>query len=526
MWYPLHMAATPLTKMPPLVSALLRPDFYPHKPASVELIQTHISWVFLAGPLVYKIKKPVDFGFLDFSTLRQRTWACTEEVRLNQRLSRGVYLGTSAIYRRGASFSLTPFGRAVETAVVMHRLPVKKLLSTLLANGRATVTQVRKVARRVADFHKHADPALPRFTRFSALEENLRENFQQTLPFLGLTVREEDYLQVWDYNRDFLQRRRALLEKRIHDGRLRDGHGDLHAEHICLDRGVQIYDCIEFNPRIRQGDTAADIAFLYMDLLYHGHPVLALELMEEYLQRTGDWEVRLLVPFYACYRAVVREKVEGFRLADPAIGRREKTAAARRASRYFALASQLSRRDAQPRLLVVGGLPGTGKSSVAETFARRLGAEYLNSDVVRKILAGAGPGTSFPAPVGEGIYTAAMDELTYREMLLQAGNSLRAGRSMVLDATFSREWWRRQTRALARRSGARAVMVECHCPVNVVRKRLEDRRSRGGVSDARWEVYRAMRRHYAAPGPDVVRVNTVRPMEEGLAEIAAAAYPF
>jgi aminoglycoside phosphotransferase family enzyme len=392
---------------------MLRPDFYPHRPESVELVQTHISWVFLAGERVYKIKKPVDFGFLDYSTLPLRNKACEAEVLLNSRLSRNVYLGTAAIHRQGELFSLSPVGHTVEYAVVMRRLPKGCFLSTLLAQGRATTAQIRRVARRIAVFHAGASPAMRKLQTISVLEQNLRENFRQTLPYLGRTVREKDYLVVWDYNRHFLEQRRPLLEKRISDGRIRDGHGDLHAEHICLDRGVQIYDCIEFNPRIRQGDVAADVAFLYMDLLYHGHPVLARVFMEEYLKKTGDWELRLLVPFYACYRAVVREKVESFRISDPSVPRRERTAAAKRAGRYFSLARSLAEADSRPRLIIVGGLPGTGKSTVARTLATRLGAAYLNSDVVRKELAGLEPNKGGAAPFGGGIYTATMTEITY-----------------------------------------------------------------------------------------------------------------
>ncbi|MBA4373331.1 MAG: aminoglycoside phosphotransferase, partial [Thermodesulfovibrio sp.] len=253
--------------VPPLVLSLLQPDFYPHRPDSVKLVQTHISWVFLAGNLVYKIKKPLDFGFLNYSTLILRKKACETEVLLNRRLSQGVYLGTAAIYKKGKGFSLSPHGKPVEYAVVMRRLPEERFLSTLLSRGQATAAQIRLVARHIAAFHANAAPAMSKLNKISALEQNLRENFRQTLPYLGQTVKEKDYLVVWNYNRTFLEQRRPLLQKRITGGYIRDGHGDLHAEHICLERGVQIYDCIEFSPRIRQGDVAADVAFLYMDLL-------------------------------------------------------------------------------------------------------------------------------------------------------------------------------------------------------------------------------------------------------------------
>jgi hypothetical protein len=271
---------------------------------------------------------------------------------------------------------------------------------------------------------------------------------------------------------------------------------------------------------------AADIAFLYMDLLHHRRPDLATALMDEYLRRSGDWEVRLLVPFYACYRAVVREKVESLRLADPGITAAHKRAAARRAVSYFRLARELARRDARPRLILVGGLPGSGKSTIARALAGRIGADCIASDVLRKELAGAEPGERLTAEVGGGIYGAGMTELTYRELLVQAERLLRAGRSVVLDATFGRAIDRRRASALARAVGGVLVAVECRCPVKVARQRLASRARPGyaGPSDAGWAVYRAMRRTFA-PWPDAVRVDTTLPIERCLAGIAERAYP-
>jgi hypothetical protein len=248
--------------------------------------------------------------------------------------------------------------------------------------------------------------------------------------------------------------------------------------------------------------------------------------MDEYLRRTGDWEVRLLVPFYACYRAVVREKVESFRLADPGITAARKRAAARRATSYFRLARELARRDARPRLILVGGLPGSGKSTIARALAERSGADCIASDVLRKELAGAEPGERLTAKVGAGVYGAGMTELTYRELLVQAERQLRAGRSVVLDATFGRAIDRRHAAALARAVGGVLVAVQCRCSMRVARERLDFRTYPGytGQSDAGWEVYLAMRCTFA-PWPDSVRVNTTEPIERCLANIAARAYP-
>jgi hypothetical protein len=518
---------------------MLRPAFYPHRPSSVRLVQTHISWVFIAGTRVYKVKKPVDFGFLDFSTLSKRARACRREVELNRRLAPGLYLGVAPIFERRSSgtdvksiptreYSLSHPGRVIEYAVAMRLLPRERLLTTLLSRRTASAADLRRVARRIAAFHAGAAAASRRWRGIGVLAENLRENFRQTVPFLGKTVSGGDYLVVWDYNHDFLVRRRLLLERRARGGRIRDGHGDLHAEHIVLLRGsVLVYDCIEFSDRLRQCDVAADIAFLYMDLLHHGRRDLAAALMNEYLRRTGDWEVRLLVPFYACYRAVVREKVESFRLADPGISPARKKEAASRAARYFRLASDLARRDARPRLILVGGLPGSGKSTIARALAERIGADCLSSDVLRKELAGAEPGARLSTAVGAGIYSAAMSSLTYRELHAQAERQLRAGRSVVLDATFGRVAARRPAAALARAAGAVFVAAECRCSPGLARKRLASRSRPGyaGPSDAGWEVYRSMRRTFEPFGPDAVHVDTSRPLEECLAKIAERAYP-
>ncbi len=513
-------------ELPPIVRAMLRPGFYPHRPARVRLVQTHASWVFLAADLVYKVKKPVDFGFLDFSSAAKRRRDCEREIALNRRLAPRVYLRVAPIYRHGEGFSLSPPGRIVEHAVVMRRFDEGRLLSALLRRRRATAADLRRVGRRIADFHARASPAAPRWRRVGALRETLRENFRQTIPFLGRTVREGDYLLVWDYNHDFLERRAALLAKRAREGRIRDGHGDLHAGHVWIGpREVLAVDCIEFSDRIRQCDVAGDVAFLYMDLLHHRRPDLAAALMEEYLRRSGDWEVRLLAPFYACYRAVVREKVESLLLGDPGVSAPAKRAATRRAAGYFRLARDLARRDARPRLFVVGEMPGSGKSTVGRALADRVGARLLVSDALRKELAGATPETPLPAAVGGGIYAPALTAMTYRELLVRAERELRAGHSVVLDATYRRARDRRRAAALARAVGGVFVAAECRCPAAVARRRLEGRTRAGSVSDAGWEVYRALRRGFEPFGPGAVRVDTTRPLEECLAAIATAAYP-
>jgi predicted kinase len=353
------------------------------------------------------------------------------------------------------------------------------------------------------------------------------ENFRQTEPYIGKTVSLSDYRAVYGYSRRFLADRRYLLGKRITEGRIRDCHGDLHAEHICLANGITIYDCIEFSARFRHCDVASEIAFLYMDLLFHRHPRLARAFAGEYIRLTGDWEIRLLLSFYACYRAVVREKVESLRFSDPHVVPARKREAKHRAARYFHLARDLAARDAPPRLFAVGGLPGTGKSALSLAWARRLGAECLDSDVIRKRLARASAQACRTQAWQSGIYTPEWTEKTYAAIIGRAEALLREGRSVVLDATFAARRFRRLAAAAARRGGARYVTVECTCPTAVVKRRIEARgRSGESVSDADWSVYREIKKTYVPPRRATVRVNTVDDQDQGLAKIAAAAYPF
>lgn len=513
---------TPL--QPPLVAAMLRSEFYPGKPSGVELRQTHVSWVFLAGDLVYKVKKPVDFGFLNYSTLRRRAYWCRQEVALNRRLAPDVYRGVVKISRQGRTFILDGPGRAVEYAVVMKRLPERCLLSTRLTAGTATRADMEKVARLTARFHRRAAPAAPRNASLANLRRNLEENFRQTQPFIGRTVSAADYDEVWRYTRLFLTDRLALLRKRIADGRFRDCHGDLHADHVCFRKGVTIIDCLEFSRRLRQTDVAAETAFLYMDLLYHGHPYLARHFAETYIAAASDWEARLLLAFYACYRAVVREKVESLRFADPHVPESQKKAARRRAALYFHLARDLSRRDGQPRLFVIGGLPGTGKSTVAAAWSQRFGVRHLRSDVIRKEMTGA-PMAAHRSAVESGIYTEEQTRRTYRELMNRAAPLLRGGHSVVIDATFTRRWQRSHAATLARKTGARLVQAECRAPAGVVRRRLARRlQAQKDPSDAAWQVY-LHKKTTAEPAPASALMLGTDDIEAGLSRLAAAAYP-
>jgi len=323
-----------------LVKALSNPKAYPHSPKSVELVQTQISFVFLAGDYVYKVKKPVDFGFLDFTTLEKRRFYCNQEVVLNRRLCSNIYLGVVGITKKGRSFTVEGSGKEVEFAVKMRPLPYQRMMDRMLQSDQVTKQMVEKVAIRLVEFHRKAEISeeQAKIGGLDTVTRNAEENFSQVSSYVNQTITQGQYERIRDYTHSFLKRNSALFAKRVKEGAIRDCHGDLHAAHICFINGICIFDCIEFNDRFRYIDVASEVAFLCMDLDYHGHPGLAGHFAEVYVRASGDKELLKLLNFYKCYRAYVRGKVESFQLDDPHIpgGQKEKKLAV--AKRYFELA--------------------------------------------------------------------------------------------------------------------------------------------------------------------------------------------
>jgi aminoglycoside phosphotransferase family enzyme len=323
-----------------LVKALSNPKAYPHSPKSVELVQTQISFVFLAGDYVYKVKKPVDFGFLDFTTLEKRRFYCDQEVALNRRLCPNIYLGVVCITKKGRSFQVEGSGREVEYAVKMRPLPYQRMMDRMLQNDQVTPQMVEMVAKRLVEFHRQAEISeeQAKIGGLDTVARNAEENFSQVNSYVNKTITKEQYEQIKDYTHSFLKRNAALFAKRVKEGKIRDCHGDLHAAHICFIDGLCIFDCIEFNDRFRYIDVASEIAFLAMDLDFHRRPELSEHFAEAYVKASGDKELLKLLDFYKCYRAYVRGKVEGFQLDDPHISGDQKSKTLDKARRYFELA--------------------------------------------------------------------------------------------------------------------------------------------------------------------------------------------
>lgn len=327
-----------------IVEALMKRETYDEKTDRIELCQTHISFIFLANKLVYKVKKAVDFGFLDFSTLEKRRFFCEKELILNRRLCPDMYLEVVPI-NRAETIRIKGEGETVEYAVKMKRLPQDRIMTQLLDEGKVDEKLIDNIAKIIADFHAKAETnaKISEFGSLAAIGVNWKENFDQTEEYVEKTLPAKDFKQICERIETFMHSNEPLFEKRIADGKIRDCHGDIHSGNIFVTDKIYIFDAIEFNERFRYADVASDVAFLAMDLEFRRRPDLSAFFVKNYLRYSGDEEAAELLPFYKCYRAYVRGKVVGFRLNDPNIGVKEKRVALKEAKAYFKLAVQYAK---------------------------------------------------------------------------------------------------------------------------------------------------------------------------------------
>jgi hypothetical protein len=513
------------TSLPELVQAMLDPGFYPHTPPRVELVQTQMSFVFLAGEYVYKVKKAVDLGYLDYTTLDKREFFCGRELELNTRLSPHIYLEVVPIVRRGGAFALGGDGEVAEYAVKMRRLPQERMMDELLRQDKVSGEMVRQVARKMADFHCKAETSeeIASYGRLDAILINIEENSSQTEKYIGNSISRERYQDIQAYNDEFISENTSLFESRVECGRIKDCHGDLHAAHICFINDIAIYDCIEFSDRFRYGDTASEMAFLAMDLDYHGHPELSRCLIESYVEVSSDPELIRLLDFYKCYRACVRGKVESFKLDDPHIPQSDKKDALARARRYFALAHSYTGKGRVPALVIVCGLVGTGKSTVAEMLAKEEGWQVISSDVTRKSLAGIPLMEHRFEEFDGGIYSREFSEMTYACMFDESREVLSRGSSMIIDASFKKKEERDEARKLAEEMGARFLVVECTLDEETARLRLDERLREGSISDGRWEIFGQQQKDFdeigEIPPESHMVLDTSGPVEDVVSSI-------
>lgn len=394
-------------------------------------------------------------------------------------------------------------GKPVDYAVKMKRLPEERMLSRLLAENRVVAADLQQIARTVAEFHLKAEHSgeIDGYGSIETIQRNWEENFQQVAATPELSLTEQDLALLRGWVSDFLLNQQPLFARRVAGGFIRECDGDLHAANICLTERVCIFDCIEFNERFRYSDTAADIAFLLMDLDFHQKAPLAEAFLQEYIEVSGDREVVQLLDFYKVYRAFVRGKVESFRYHDPGSSAEERQTARERASRYFRLArGYLLRQRLPPSLIITCGLMGSGKSTIAHELAFELGVAIASSDLVRKELAAVPPTAHDRAAYGEGIYTPTHDQATYEKLLAQAEITIGRGESIIVDATFRRQTDRGRFLQLAKRLQAPFYIILTGCPENLIKERLETRRQNPAeISDGRWELFYRQQAEFDPP---------------------------
>ncbi|MBI3812404.1 MAG: AAA family ATPase [Nitrospirae bacterium] len=470
--------------------SLMNPAAYPHPVREVRHLATHISDVFLTGPFAYKIKKPVDLKFLDFSTLEKRRHFCEREVILNSRLAPEIYLGVVPITRDGEDYHVEGKGEPVEYAVKMVQFGQEGLLDAMAGRGALSREIILRLADQTARFHLTVDRA-DAFGTPEVVGENVLRNFEQTAKYQGLVVSPLRFSRLKDYSEDFLKRKTSLFHQRIKRDAIRVCHGDLHLQNICLDHGrLIIFDCIEFNEALNHIDVMSEVAFLLMDMDHRGHSGLGNRFLNAYLEKTQDYEGLAMLDFYLIYRACVRAKVACFLLEDPDITEEEKKAAKERASAYFELAGNYLG-DHRPGLILISGVSGSGKSTVAADLAEELGGVMARSDAVRKSIAELGHEAQASADYGRGIYSQEMTARTYDGLLERAGAVIASGRWAILDATYAQRQHRLSARSWAEKQGAPFGILYCTAPLSVLETRLAQRTAAGtDVSDADIEIMR------------------------------------
>jgi aminoglycoside phosphotransferase family enzyme/predicted kinase len=473
-----------------LVELLSGSTAYPDRPRTVSLVETHISWVFLTDRFVYKLKKPVRFDFLDFSTAEARRRACQAECDLNERLAPGVYLGVLPINcDERERLALNGRGRAVDWVVKMRRLPSDRMLDLLIREGRLSSSEAERLTTCLAaHYHRLSPVCVGAGVYGQAIERRVRDNRRELLePRHGLpsaTVKRCHAGQL-----QFIALEHAQFDSRVCDGRIVDGHGDLRPEHICLEADPVVFDCIEFSEELRRIDVADELGFFAMECDFLGATSLGQQVASAYRQVSGDHFSLELWNFYKCYRACVRAKVAALAALQTATP--YDATSQSRGLGYLRLADAYASQLARPTVIVVCGLMGSGKSTLTAALAERLGSDVLSTDVIRSELLGA---SSLPAEFNAGHYAPEMRQHIYNEMLHRAKLLLRERVSLVLDGSFLVESQRHAAVALAFAAGATPLVVHCVCPAAEAVDRIEQRIAVGaGVSEARPELYEAQR---------------------------------
>lgn len=501
---------------------LLDPNVYPSPPGTIELRETHASCVYLTDKKVYKIKKPVNLGFLDFSTLERRQYFCLQEVLLNRRFAPNTYLGVVPIrLHNGQLFIDGKEGEIVEYAVEMRRLPEERMLDRLVERHDPDLpAEAQRLGSTLAQMHKSCEICRgEQEDAVSIVRRNWEENFKQTEHYAGVTILPEALALCRDRIHAATDNLSRQMQEREAAGLVRDGHGDLHADHICLTDPICIYDCIEFNRRFRVGDILADLAFLLMDLDKRGQQELAKIIEKTWSSLVGDVIDPALLRFYEIYRAFVRGKVTSFLVDDPDLTEKEQVAATRRAKEYFDLALGYL---APPTLFITCGAMGVGKTTLSRALAFAVRGTHLRSDIVRKEIFGIDPRQHRPERFGEGLYDPARSRQTYDHLLKLTSTEIAAGHTVIVDAAFADRDERQRFQQLAAAAGIPFVLLYFYCDEALTRQRLAQRWDEGAdPSDGRPEILQQHLQSFTPPtaGENAITIDTGKERHDNIQKI-------
>jgi len=498
------------TGLPLFMQSLLRPEAFEHPVDEIELIETHISWVILTGSFAYKIKKNINLGFLDFSTLEKRHYYYLEELRLNARLAPEMYLGVVAIVDTAAGVcitnleSVTDPDNIIEYALKMRQFPQQMQLDRMLDEDTLNQNHMDNLAKMVARFHLQTPCATEKdhFGEPERIEKPVKENFSQirALPIHQKVKEQLDTLE--NYSNSTYEKIRSQLIQRKQDGFIRECHGDLHLRNLVLmDQQVRAFDCIEFEPEFRWIDTINDIAFLIMDLHHRKRFDFAQRLLTIYLEVTGDYQGVSLLNFYLIYRALVRAKVEAITASQLKEGSAAEKTAQNAFINYIQLASSYLKSD-KPILIITHGLSASGKSTLTEPLIEKLSAIRIRSDIERKRLYGITTDADIEskhsqesyADFNQGIYDKDASIKTYQHLANKAEQVLDGGYSVIIDAAFLKFEQRLIFQKLAEKKGTAFLILEFTATPDTLRKRIKSRKE--DISDADSAVLEQQLLHY------------------------------
>lgn len=514
-----------------IVSFMMDPASYKDKTIKVEHKETHISHVFLTERFAYKIKKPVDFGFLDFTTLKKREFYCNEELRLNKRLCPDLYLGVVRITYSEKGLEVNGSGRAVEYAIKMRRMPDDAIMTQMVKEGKVNAGIISRIASIIAGFHmKNAQENKPVIGKKpmawfgrEAVREAVEQNFSQTEKYIGVLIDRKKYDFIRDAAHEFLEKRKEMFDARIKEGRIIEYHGDLHTGNIFIsNRDIQIFDCIEFNESFRCGDAVNDVAFLAMDLDFLGKESLSKHFIKKYVEFTGDYTVYSLLNFYKCYRAYVRAKVTSFMYDDPNNTDAKKDELMSTARKYYWLAFEYAQHlnAKRPLLMISCGVSGTGKSRWLKFASDIAGGMLFRTDAVRKKLFSLTGKEAKDDEYRKRYYNDKSMQKVYDFIFDKAEQILEHGGNVAIDASFIKKSNRDAARDIANRHDADFVVIYTTCREETAKNRIHKRmQDKSNISDADFEhAYLYQTNNIEAPGKDenVIHINTDMDSEANL----------